>query len=65
MERRVKNFVPSEHNPADIASRGCIVNELKNSSWFNGPSFCNNIKRNGQNGMQISTMNFLKTTTKN
>ena len=31
--------VPTKQNPADIVSRGCDVNELKNSIWFEGPSF--------------------------
>lgn len=31
--------VPTKFNPADIASRGCTVQELKDSLWFNGPSF--------------------------
>ncbi|KAM8701313.1 hypothetical protein ACLKA7_007761 [Drosophila subpalustris] len=31
--------VPTKQNPADIVSRGCDVNELVTSIWFNGPSF--------------------------
>ena len=32
-------YVSTEHNPADAASRGMTVKELKSSSWFRGPSF--------------------------
>lgn len=32
-------YVPSEHNPADIASRGLSAIDLVNSSWLNGPEF--------------------------
>lgn len=33
-------FVPSEHNPADLASRGLLPSQLATSElWFNGPSF--------------------------
>ena len=31
--------VPTKQNPADIVSRGCNVEELSNSIWFNGPEF--------------------------
>ncbi|KAL7724792.1 hypothetical protein ACLKA6_000428 [Drosophila palustris] len=31
--------VPTKQNPADIVSRGCDVDELVTSIWFNGPSF--------------------------
>ena len=31
------NHIPSEENPADIASRGLYVNDLMSSNWFNGP----------------------------
>lgn len=31
--------VPSKQNPADIVSRGCNIDELKESIWFNGPQF--------------------------
>lgn len=31
--------VPTKHNPADIVSRGCYVDELKNSICFGGPAF--------------------------
>ena len=30
--------MPTDHNPADIVSRGCDVRELKQSIWFEGPS---------------------------
>lgn len=34
------NHVETDHNPADIASRGAAVNELiKKRQWFNGPDF--------------------------
>ena len=33
------NHVPSDQNPADLASRGKTLNELKNSEWFSGPAF--------------------------
>ncbi|EGT57467.1 hypothetical protein CAEBREN_14974 [Caenorhabditis brenneri] len=33
-------YVPSEENPADIASRGCSIKELKESKlWHYGPEF--------------------------
>ncbi|EGT41965.1 hypothetical protein CAEBREN_19763 [Caenorhabditis brenneri] len=33
-------YVPSDQNPADIASRGCSIKELKNSKlWHYGPEF--------------------------
>lgn len=31
--------VPSKQNPADIVSRGCNVDELRDSIWFEGPQF--------------------------
>ncbi|XP_075157834.1 uncharacterized protein LOC142231101 [Haematobia irritans] len=31
--------VPTNSNPADIVSRGCVVSDLLNSSWFTGPKF--------------------------
>ena len=33
------SYIPSEENPADIASRGSTVNELISSNWFTGPMF--------------------------
>ena len=33
------NFVPSQLNPADIASRGISPKKLPESIWFTGPSF--------------------------
>lgn len=33
------SHVRSEHNPADIASRGVSVQELSKSLWFRGPDF--------------------------
>ncbi|XP_057686666.1 uncharacterized protein LOC130912537 [Corythoichthys intestinalis] len=32
-------YVPSEQNPADIASRGSSASELITSDWFKGPQF--------------------------
>lgn len=32
-------YVPSNDNPADHASRGLTVNELKSTEWFSGPAF--------------------------
>ncbi|XP_043091452.1 uncharacterized protein LOC122341848 [Puntigrus tetrazona] len=32
-------YVPTDENPADIASRGRTINELLSSNWFSGPSF--------------------------
>lgn len=32
-------YVPSEQNPADIASRGSTATELITSDWFKGPQF--------------------------
>lgn len=35
--------IRTKQNPADIASRGCTVNDLKDSAmWWNGPSFLSN-----------------------
>ncbi|XP_069968641.1 uncharacterized protein [Bactrocera oleae] len=31
--------VPTQCNPADVASRGCTVKELVNSIWYTGPKF--------------------------
>ncbi len=34
------NYVPTDENPADIASRGTLANEfIRNSMWFSGPKF--------------------------
>lgn len=33
------NYVPSERNPADHASKGLSVQQLLNSNWFKGPEF--------------------------
>ena len=34
------NYVPSKHNPADLASRGVTAEELSLTKiWFSGPSF--------------------------
>lgn len=39
-------YVPSKQNPADIASRGQSIDELKDSSlWWHGPSFLLNKKK--------------------
>lgn len=36
-------FVPTDHNPADIVSRGCLPNELHTIDlWWNGPIFLTN-----------------------
>ncbi|XP_055855990.1 uncharacterized protein LOC129919164 [Episyrphus balteatus] len=35
----VWRHVPTHENPADVVSRGCTVDEIKNSLWFEGPSF--------------------------
>ena len=32
-------YVPTEHNPADIASQECDIQELKELIWLKGPSF--------------------------
>ncbi len=32
-------YVPTNENPADMASRGTSVNELLSSNWFTGPHF--------------------------
>ncbi|XP_065206647.1 uncharacterized protein LOC135836015 [Planococcus citri] len=34
----IKNFIPGKENPADIPTRGMLVDELLNSCWFNGPT---------------------------
>ena len=34
------HFIPSDQNPSDLASRGCLVEELADSDlWWHGPSF--------------------------
>ncbi|XP_043247468.1 uncharacterized protein LOC122394566 [Amphibalanus amphitrite] len=34
------HFVPSEQNPSDLASRGCLIEELiENDLWWHGPPF--------------------------
>ena len=33
------HHVPTEDNPADVASRGCTVLELSSKKWFSGPNF--------------------------
>ncbi|XP_073821413.1 uncharacterized protein [Musca autumnalis] len=38
-ESDVWRHVPTKQNPADIVSRGCSVEELKSSIWFEGPKF--------------------------
>ena len=35
----VWRHVPTKSNPADLVSRGCTVEELRNSIWINGPQF--------------------------
>ena len=37
------NYVRSKDNPADIASRGSNIDELKESAWFDGTSFLRNV----------------------
>ena len=32
-------YVPTNQNPADMASRGASITELINSQWFSGPKF--------------------------
>ncbi|CAK5016320.1 unnamed protein product [Meloidogyne enterolobii] len=33
-------YVPTEHNPSDLATRGCLCEELKSHKiWWEGPSF--------------------------
>ena len=39
-ESAVWHHVPSEENPADVLSRGCLLSELiHHTLWFYGPSF--------------------------
>ena len=36
------NYIKTDQNPADIASRGMSAKDLANSTlWWNGPDFCN------------------------
>ena len=37
LENAVFHYVPSAHNPADIATRGSTAEELPGSTWFHGP----------------------------
>lgn len=38
------NHVPTKQNPADIASRGALIEELKNSTlWWHGPDFLRDV----------------------
>lgn len=34
------NYISTEDNPADVGSRGVLANELTQSLWFQGPSYC-------------------------
>ena len=31
------NYIPTQENPADLASRGCSVGHIVESTWFQGP----------------------------
>ena len=40
MPPKMWRHVPSEHNPADLVSRGCNASHLKDDTeWWEGPSF--------------------------
>ncbi|XP_031622711.1 uncharacterized protein LOC116340379 [Contarinia nasturtii] len=40
LPKEIWHHVPSEQNPADIASRGMSINQLStNNLWWNGPNF--------------------------
>jgi hypothetical protein len=34
-------YIPTDQNPADLASRGATMAELKSSFWYHGPEFLN------------------------
>lgn len=36
------HFVPTDHNPADQATRSVAANRLKDTIWFTGPAFLYN-----------------------
>lgn len=38
------SYVPTQDNPADIASRGCEAQELTQALWLNGPPFLSRAK---------------------
>uniref|UniRef100_A0A8R1EAY1 Uncharacterized protein n=1 Tax=Caenorhabditis japonica TaxID=281687 RepID=A0A8R1EAY1_CAEJA len=45
------HHVPTDLNPADIASRGCTLEALMcGTLWFDGPEFLNSQKQNGLTG---------------
>ena len=40
------HFVPTKHNPADLATRAVPANCLKDTTWFTGPAFLYNSEQN-------------------
>ncbi|PIK56556.1 hypothetical protein BSL78_06524 [Apostichopus japonicus] len=38
------HYVPTEHNPADLASRPTLAADLLSSAWFSGPKILNHMK---------------------
>jgi len=54
-------YIPSEINPADIASRGMYPHETeKLENWLNGPKFLNNDREmwpESKSGIHVDTDN--------
>lgn len=62
---KIRNFnirhVPGKMNPADIASRGSTINELKeNVLWWKGPKFLSNLEKFWPESIKVHDPNMVK-----